>query len=151
MNWVQPYFAILHPSLGVGEDFKLLGTLFDCKLTMLPCLEKLLTKIRPKIRALLRLKHLYSVKDMLNQYKCHIWGLKEFSNGALILAAPNQLQRLDKVQRWYLHERGITDTEAFVSYNFAPPSMRRSIGLLGFLHKRGLGMCHPTMFAALPS
>ena len=32
----KEYFKILHPSLGAGEDFKLLGTLIDCKLTMLP-------------------------------------------------------------------------------------------------------------------
>jgi len=146
----KEHLVILHPRRGIGEDFKLLGTLFDCKLTMQPCLEKLLSTIRPKIRAIVRLKHLYSVSTMLNQYKCHIWGLKEYSNGALILASPSQLRRLDSIQRWYLRELNITDTEAFVTFNFAPPSMRRSIGLLGFLHKRALGVCHPAMYAALP-
>ena len=45
------------------------GTIFDVKLSMMPCLGALLQKIRPKIRALLRLKHLYSIKTMLEQYK----------------------------------------------------------------------------------
>ena len=144
------YFKIIHPSLGRGDDFKLLGTLLDCALSMLPCIEKLLGKIRPKIRALLRLRHIYSIEQMIGQYKTHIWGHKEFSNGALIMAAPCQVRRLDKVQRWYLRELGLTDTEAFVRYNFAPPSLRRGIGLLGFLHKRVLGACHPALVQALP-
>ena len=68
----------------------------------------------------------------------------------MILAASTQVRRLDKVQRWFLHELGLTDTEAFVRYNFAPPSLRRGIGLLGFLHKRVLCLCHPALPQALP-
>ena len=49
------------------------------------------------------------------------------------------------MQRWFLHELGITDTEAFVNYNFAPPSLRQRIGMMGFVHKRVLGQCHPAL------
>ena len=66
------------------------------------CIEGILGKIRPKIRALLKLRHLYSSAGMLGQYKCHIWGLKEYSNGAIIMACPTQVNRLDKVQRGFL-------------------------------------------------
>ena len=92
----KEFFNILHPSRGSGEDFKLLGTLFDNSLSMRPCIEGILGKIRPKIRALLRLRHFYSTAAMLNQNKCHIWGLKEYSNGAIIIAAVMQPKRLDK-------------------------------------------------------
>jgi len=143
-------FKIIHPSLGVGEDFKLLGTLLDCCLSMKPCIDSILARVRPKVRALLRLKDMYPTSKMLEQYKTRIWGLKEYSNGAIIIAAPTQLQRLDKVQRWFLHELGMTDTEAFVVHNLAPPSIRRSIGILGFLHKRVLGHCHPLLCTSLP-
>ena len=44
----------------------------------------------------------------------------------------------------------MTDTEAFVVHNFAPPSLRRCIGLLGLLHKRVLGKCHPGLAHVLP-
>ena len=54
------------------------------------------------------------------------------------------------MQRGFLRELGLTDTEAFVTYNFAPPCLRRAIGTLGFLHKRCLGECHPLVCAALP-
>jgi len=86
---------------------------------------------------------------MLTQYKTHIWSVSEYHNGALINAMPSQLQRIDKMQRWYLHELAITDTEAFVQHNFAPPSIRRRIGMLGFIHKRVLEVCHPALIKDL--
>ena len=67
-----------------------------------------------------------------------------------IMACPTQLNRLDKAQRGFLYEIGMTDTEAFIDHNFAPPSLRRRIGLLGLLHKRVLGLCHPGLIHALP-
>ena len=146
----KKHFCIIHPTQGSGEDFKLLGNLFDRALTMQPCIEGILSKIRPKIRALLRLRHMYSSAAMLGQYKCHIWGLKEYSNGAIIMAAGLQFKRLDSVQRGFLRDINMTDTEAFVNYNFAPPSLRRCIGLLGLLHKRVLGKCHPGLCHILP-
>ena len=87
---------------------------------------------------------------MLEPYKNHIWGTSEYSNGAIILASHAQLRRLDKMQRWFLHELDITDTDAFLNFNFAPPSLRRRIGLLGFLHKRCLNTCHPLLCELLP-
>ena len=50
---------------------------------------------------------------------------------------------MDRIQRWFLHELGLTDTEAFLEHNVAPPSLRRTIGVLGFLHKAQLGSVHP--------
>ena len=146
----KEHFNIIHPSRAYGEDFRLLGTLFDCRLTMLPCIEEMLSKMRPKMRAILRLRHIYSVAELLGQYKTHIWGISEYSNGAIIMACPSQLKRLDKAQRGFLRELGLTDTDAFMNYNFAPPSLRRCIGLLGFLHKRVIGQCHPALLSALP-
>ena len=66
---------IIHPSLGLGDDFKLLGTLFDCKLSMQPCIDKLLSKMTSMIRALLRLRHIYSVDQLIGQYKTHTFGV----------------------------------------------------------------------------
>ena len=59
-------------------------------------------------------------------------------------------RRLDKMQRTFLYDIGCTDTQAFVEYNLAPPSLRRAVALLGFLHKRVLGHCHPTLIQAFP-
>ena len=37
-----------------------------------------------------------------------------------------------------------------MEYNFAPPSVRRDIGILGLLHKRILGKSHPVFQKLLP-
>jgi len=146
----KEYFLIIHPKFASGNDFKMLGTLIDPKLSMQPCIEAILQKARPKIRAILRLRHIYSISGLIGQYKTHIWGISEYSNGAIILASASQLKRLDKMQRWFLYCLGITDVEAFLDYNFAPPSLRRRISLLGLLHKRTLGLCHPMLYTLLP-
>ena len=146
----KEHLKIIHPSAAVGDDFKVLGTLVDCKLSMQPCIEYILAKARPKIRAMLRLKHMFSHASLIGKYKTHIWGFSEYSNGAIILACDSQAKRIDKMQRWFLHELGITDTEAFKTHNVAPPSLRRRIGILGFLHKRVLQQCHPYLLGALP-
>ena len=66
------------------------------------------------------------------------------------MGAGLQAERLDKAQRGHLRKINMTDTEAFVDHNFAPPSLRRCIGLLGLLHKRVLGKCHPGLCHILP-
>ena len=44
----------------------------------------------------------------------------------------------------------MTQEAAFDFYNFAPTCLRRDIGLLGFLHKRVLGECHPAVSQYFP-
>ena len=39
---------------------------------------------------------------------------------------------------------------AFIEHNFAPPRLRRNIGILGFLHKRVLGLSHSAIQRLLP-
>ena len=39
---------------------------------------------------------------------------------------------------------------AFIDHHFAPPSLRRNIAVLGLLHKRVLGKCHPSFAELLP-
>ena len=53
-----------------------------------------------------------------------------------------ELAKKERLQRHYVHELSLTEASAFLYYNFAPPTLRRDIGILGFLHKRVLGECH---------
>ena len=92
----------------------MLGTLIDSVLTMIPLIDKLLVKVKPKVRALTRMRHLYSHETLLNQFKTHIWGHSEYSNGAIILAKTAHRNRIDKMQRGFLYDIGMCDTEAFV-------------------------------------
>ena len=63
----------------------------------------------------------------------------EYHSGAIFHASDTLLERLDSAQRGFLQEIGMSPEIAFVEHNFAPPRLRRNIGMLGFLHKRVLG------------
>ena len=56
----------------------------------------------------------------------------------------------DDMQRNFLQEILLLPENAFLDYNFAPSSLRRDIGILGFLHKRILGQCHTALMQLLP-
>ena len=141
---------MLHPLWGSDTEFKMLGTLVDSALTFRPCIEGILKKCRPKIRGIVRLRHIYSASELLAQFKAHVWPHIEYSSGAIILACITQRRRLDSMQRGFLHKLGMDEVSAFLQHRFAPPCLRRTIGLLSFLHKRVLGLCHPALLSALP-
>ena len=112
--------------------------------------EQILNRIRPKIKALLRTRSFYSVRDMLTQFKTHIWGLVEYQNGAICHASASILARLDRIQASFVRELGLTEEMAFLDFNFGPLSLRRDIGILGFIHKRVIGECHAGVKELLP-
>ena len=70
--------------------------------------------------------------------------------GAYFHASTTLLEKVDQVQRSFVHKLGLTEQEAFLNFNFAPSSLRRNIAVLGLLHKRVLGQCHPTFERLLP-
>ena len=142
---------IIHPEYGDADTFVLLGTLFDCHLTMDPCLEGLLQQLRAKVFALVKIQHVYDIPSLLNMFKAHIWSKMEYYSGALLIAGEIKLRKLDKMQGGFFYKLGLDDKSAFVDYNFAPPALRRAIGMLGFLHKRILGQCHPALMSLLPA
>ena len=87
---------------------------------MEPCIAHLLNKLRPKVRAMLSLKSMYSVRSLLNQFKTQIWSSMEYHNGALLIAGEEQLRKLDKMQRGFLYDLGLDDRSPFIDHNFAP-------------------------------
>ena len=55
----------------------------------------------------------------------------------------SHLPKFDDVQRHFLQDVELSEETAFVDLSFAPPTLRRNIGMLGLLHKRVLGKSHP--------
>ena len=110
---------------------------------MKEAIETILAQVRPKIHAILRTRSHYDVKALINQFKTHVWSLMEIHSGTIFHAAWSYLSRLDDAQYKFLAEIGITEEDVFIEYHFAPPTLRRDIGILGLLHKRVLGKCHP--------
>ena len=74
----------------------------------------------------------------------------ESHNGGIFHAATSLLAKFDHAQNRFLHELNLNSARAFLEFNFAPPELRRNIGVLGMLHKRVLGQCHPGFETLLP-
>ena len=74
----------------------------------------------------------------------------ECHSGDLFHASDSVLKKLDQVHFQFLHELEMNASEAFTDFNFAPPMLRRNIGVLGLLHKRVLGLGHPIFQKLLP-
>ena len=104
----------------------------------------------PKIKAILRTRAYYDIANLILQFKTHIWGIVESRNGAIFHASTSLLDRFDSMQRGFLHELGIDESQAFLIHNFAPLTLRRDIGMLGFLHKRVLGLSQSCIESLLP-
>ena len=109
----------------------------------------ILSKIRPKT-AILRTRGYYTTAELVLQFKTHIWGLIETNMGGYFHAASSLLQKIDDAHYRFVRELGLSPEEAFLEHRLAPPSLRRSIGILGLLHKRVLGKCHPSFDRLLP-
>ena len=146
----KEHVVVLHPSESHGSSFKLLGCVIDVDLRMHSAVEQLMSKIRPKITAILRTRGYYSTADLVLQFKSHIWGLIEAHIGGYFHAATSLLDKIDAAQNRFLRELGLSPAQAFLEFNFAPPSLRRNVGALGLLHKRVLGKCHPSFERLLP-
>ena len=146
----KEHINILHPRHGHGETFKLLGCPVDVKLTMNEAIDFVVTRARPKIKALLRARAFYTIVDLIIQFKNHIWGIIEYSHGCVMHASDSALARIDQLQKSFVRELRVTEEFVFLTYNFAPLELRRDIGILGFLHKRVFGECHPGILNLLP-
>ena len=146
----KEHIIIIHPIQGEGDPFRLLGCLVDCKLIMLQAVDKMLSQIRPKVKAILRTKPFYEKKELISQFKTHVWGNMECHNGGIFHASTYILDKLDMVHYNFLRDLDVHPSEAFLEFNFAPPKLRRNIGILGLLHKRVLGLSHPLFQDLLP-
>ena len=143
-------FCILHPADGIGNDFKLLGPIFDCKLTMAVTISKILRKARPKLTTLLRTGRYYNTRELVRQFKTHVLNILESSNGAIYHATATVLAPLDHVADSFIRDVGLTRETALLEYNLAPTELRRDIGMLGFLHKAALKQAHDDILALFP-
>ena len=81
-----------------GEDFKLLGVIFDGKLEMQTAVCALAGKVRWKIQMLLRSQKLFNVPDLIQQYKQQVLTYIEYQSSALYHATTTILNQLDRRQ-----------------------------------------------------
>ena len=65
-------------------------------------------------------------------------------------ASQTHLEALNRQQRSFINELGLTDEQAFLMYKLAPLELRRDIAALGLLHKIQLGEAHADFDWAFP-
>jgi hypothetical protein len=146
----KEHMVVIHPLYAEGDPFKLLGLFVDTKLVMRQAVEQMLAKIRPRIKALLRTRSHYNNESLVNQFKTQVWGLMEAHSGGIFHASTSILDQFDHSQKHFLDELGISVETAFLEFNFGPPTLRRNIAMLGLIHKRVLGECHPSFNHLMP-
>jgi hypothetical protein len=93
----KEHMVLLHPSESLGESFKLLGCIVDVNLRMQSAVEQVLSKIRPKVTAILRTRGYYITAELILQFKTHIWGLIEGNIGGYSHAAASLLEKINDV------------------------------------------------------
>ena len=106
----KEHMVVIHPTENSGESFRLLGLMIDLDLRMHTAIDQLLSKIRPKSTAILRMRGYYSISDLINQYKTHVWGLVEAHCGGYFHAATSLLHYFYPLlfhSRMFLHTRWV--------------------------------------------
>ena len=132
-------FYVLHRLNPTGENFRMLGVLWDTTLSMRPECEEVGKRAFAKVRSLLRLRRYYTTEQLVTQYKAHVLPVLEFPTPAVYHAANSTLEHLDRVQKHFLRELDLTAQQALEEYNLAPLNTRRDLALLGLVHRTVLG------------
>ena len=83
----------------------------DTKLLMDEAIDKILSQVRPKVHAILRTRRHYEVRDLIDQFKTHVWSLMEIHTGAIFHASDYLLAKIDNVQRSFLRELGVEEEQ----------------------------------------
>ena len=80
-------------------------------------------KCRPKTRAIMRTRGVYSAASRIQQFKTHVW--RDFH------AYNSDLDKLDNLQNSFVRELNMTPESAFIDFNVASLHLIRDIGCLG--------------------
>jgi hypothetical protein len=81
-------------------------------------------------------------KDLILQFKTHVWCHLELNTGGHYHACDTVLARLDSVQRNFIRSLDLSPTRAILDYNLAPLCLRRDIAMLGFIYNAVHGRTH---------
>ena len=130
---------VLHRRRPFGEAFRILGVLWDTKLTMLLQCQEVAQRAGWKLRTLLRTRRFFTTAELVRLYKSHVLPILEFPTPAVFHAASSVLNLLDRIQRRFLREVGLTEQQALLHFNLAPLNCRRDIAALGLVHRTVLG------------
>ena len=97
-----------------GPNFKILGVLFDCGLTMAAAIHELVGECRWKIRALLRVSRFHTQGEMVQLYKSQMLSYIEYRTPGIYHACDSHLCVLDRLQESSLRDISVDVESAFL-------------------------------------
>ena len=83
-------------------------------------------------------------------YKVQVLSFVEAATPAIAHAAPSLLDRIDRIQRRFLNQVGLSEVQALENSGIALLSSRRAIAMLGLLYKIAHGTAHPQFRVIIP-
>ena len=108
------------------KELKLVGFTFDSKMTMEPMVKKTSKKGRAKIAALFRLRPYLSSDNLELMYKAFVRSAMEYGSLEYMIAAPSNLQKLDRIQ---------ATAERLGGFKVESLESRRDASLIGLVFK----------------
>ncbi len=143
-------FHVLHRSRAHGDEFLLLGVLFDCELRMKSAASRIAREAGWRLHAILRPRRFFGERELVNLYKSLVLSFIESGMPAYYHAVSSVLLPIDRVQRRLLRELGLSEREALEKYKLAPLETRRDIAMLGLLHRISLGLAPSQLTELFP-
>ena len=86
--------------MNFGGAFKFLGYLGDTQLHMRQTVNEILSHVRPRSKALLRILAHYSDGSLISQFKTHVWELMQSHAGAIFHSSTSILDQIDHSQNY---------------------------------------------------
>ena len=111
---------ILHKRWHQGEDFKILGVVFDGALRMTTATRVIATEAGWRLQTLLKAKRFFTTPELVRFYKAQILSYVESGTPGTYHAAPSVLSCIDSVQSRFLREIGMSEMQALEHFRLAP-------------------------------
>ena len=141
---------LLHKRFYSGDNFKLLGMVFDPQLLMHHAAREVATEAGWRLQTLLKVRRFFTTPEIFRMYKAQVLSFVESGTPALFHAARSVLDPVDRVQRRFLRELDYTEVDALNNFRLAPLEARRDMAMLGALHKVTLGVAPAQLMALFP-
>ena len=141
---------ILHDRRACGDNFKILGLLFDPQLSMFHAVCGIVREASFRLRRVLCLRNHFRGNELVMYYKSEVLGYIEGFTVGIYHASPFVLQMVDEVQSSFVTSLGLSEEDAFLNFRLAPLCARRDIAMLGLLHRVVTGTAPPPLQSLFP-
>jgi len=116
------------------------ATFFDPGLYMEDAVGVICDSAMWKLRTLQRTTRFFGREEMVHLYKSKVLSYVESKTVAIYHASLTVLQRIDRIQDYFLRGAGITDVEVLCDHRLAPFNCRRDMAMMAVINRTVLGL-----------